>query len=112
MDYKTLFSNIFHEMNLPIVVGSFDDDETVTYPFIEYHRGSNDHMFGDDVVYNKSTNWEISLYSKKKDFATHWEHVDALETLLDKFLVPYETSGDVFIDNDVIFTTFDLSINR
>lgn len=112
MDYKTLFSNIFHSMSLPVVIGSFDEDEVVQYPFIEYHRDSNDHTFGDDTVINKTTNWSISLYSKKKEVTNHWELVDNLESLLDNFLVSYETSGDIFIDDDVVMTTFDLALNR
>ena len=109
--YKELFEQLFESMMLPVVVGSFDDDEVPKYPFIEYHRGGRDYFNADDVVYQKTDIWEINIYSKKKDFERHWDLVDNLEDLLDNYRVDYSVSADNFFD-DVITTTFDLALLR
>lgn len=110
-NYKNLFPKIFAVMDMPVVIGSFDDDEVPIYPFIEYHRNASDYFDAENATYHKNDNWQISLYSKKKEAHKHWFLVEKLESLLDNNKVCYSTSEDIFFD-DVIYTTIDLALPR
>lgn len=112
MEYKTLFGQLFSKFELPVVIGSFDDDEVPTFPFIEYHRTTPDYTHADDKSYIRTDNWEFSIYALKKDAPEYWELCDAVESELLEMEVDNERTGDNFVDNDVVFTTFSLSLTR
>lgn len=111
MESKKVFSRVFGEMGLPVVIGSFDEDEKVVYPFIEYHRNRPEKTDADDVGYHRTDNWHIELYSKKKDAWKHWELTDKLESLLDGEGINYDISEDIFVDA-AMYTVFEFSLPR
>lgn len=112
MEYKAIFSQVFEAMGMPVVIGSFDEDETPEFPFIEYHRLARDNFDADNMAYYKTDNWQISLYSKKKDAPAHWDLTDRMEGLLEGHGILCRVSEDIFPDNNIIYTTFDIALPR
>ena len=112
MGYKDLFGELFAEFGLPVVIGSFTDGEVPTYPFIEYHRAAPDYTHADSKAFFKADNWEFSIYALKEDAPSYWELCDEMESKLNARRIDHERTGDIFVDNDVVYTTFNLALTE
>lgn len=94
---------------LPVVVGSWDDDEVVQFPFVEYHRIAGDDLNADNINFGRFERWQISIYSKQKTAAEFWGHCSTLEEAFCDARVAFKRSDDLFVD-DVIFAEYSFSI--
>lgn len=111
MNREEFFTDVFTRLGLPVVIGSWDDDEVPVFPYVEYHRENADDLHADGAVYAKADDWLVSIYAKKKDIAGFWDLTEKLEEILDGKLCDYQRSGDIFT-GDVVFCEYDLTLMR
>lgn len=99
-------------VGLPVVIGSWDEDETPTFPFVEYHQTGDRNFPADDGTYYKVDTWLVSVYAEKTDMAGFYTHCENLEAALDEAGVFYTRSSDIFPGDGLVYASYRFALPR
>lgn len=91
-------SGILDSLDLPVVIGGWDEDEVAKFPCVEYHRETPSVLHGSDGNYFTTDRWLVSVYFKQADAPAFWEHCNTLENALSSCGVAFRRSSDLFHD--------------
>ena len=89
-ELKTLLESI----GLPVAYHHFT--KPTKPPYMVFLRDSNDNLSADNSVYHKVLNYQIELYTDKKDIVLE----ERVETLLKDF---YYTTYEVWIESEKLY---------
>lgn len=90
--------NMLEEMNLPFVYDHFAEGEAPEPPFICFLFPGTSNVFADNVVWQKISDFNIELYTDKKEPALEAR----LEDILTSYELPYEKS-EVWIGSEKMY---------
>lgn len=84
-------------MNLPLAYHHFAQSKVPNPPFIIYYCPSENHFAADGLIYYKTKNMIIELYSDKKDLE--------LESRLERFLETeyYYDKSEIWIETERLY---------
>jgi len=103
VDEKTLF-NLLKSTGLPVAYHHFPEDENFSPPklpdppYIVYLFSHSSNFGADNRVYNKQSNYQVELYSTKKDPASE----KLLEDLFDDNDIYWEKT-ETFIESEGLY---------
>lgn len=92
-DLKTALGGL----NIPIAYSHFKT--ATSTPYLVYYVDGTDNFFADNKVYDKVNTIYIELYTDKKDETLQ----TSLETILNNNELPYEITGELFIDDENLY---------
>ncbi|KGL45062.1 hypothetical protein EP56_05755 [Listeriaceae bacterium FSL A5-0209] len=100
---------ILAETGLPVAYSHFVETNKTKVPdppYIVYKEVDSDNMFADNIVYAQSLNYDVELYTNKKDPASE----ALVEALFERFELPFN-SHEVWIDSEKMFQkTYELRL--
>lgn len=108
---KDILEEIFDEVGLPVVIGSWGENEVAKFPFLEYHIDETDNLHADGRIYQKIDVWQISVYGKLADMKAYEDTVEATEKAMDDRSLDYYATGNIFFD-DCVYCEFSFSLLR
>ena len=88
--------NILKSLGFPIRYHSFKTPPNP--PYLVYLAVDTDNTFADNKVYEKYTNYQIELYTNKKDFDTQ----EKIEEVFDEYDIPWESS-EIYIEEEQLY---------
>lgn len=103
---------IFEAVGLPVVMGHWSKDETVQWPFLEYHREADASDIADNSVYRRVDGWEVSIYAHDDDMTTFYSHCETLEAALDEAGIIAYRSADIFTGEGTVYASFTFDLPR
>lgn len=90
---------------LPIAYDHFTETAQTpipSLPFIVYREENSAHLFADDTVYKRVTDFSIELYTERKDI----EQEQRLESLLLENGLPFSFSESVWIEEEKMLVKY------
>jgi hypothetical protein len=91
------FKQLLDDAGLPVAYSHFDSPPSI--PFIVYMTQGTSNYFADNKVYRKGTPITVELYTNKKDLSAEKK----LEDLLDQSEIPWEVTGEPWIESEQLF---------
>lgn len=101
MEHKEIY-DLLLTLNLPIVYGHFDDNKTITPPFMVYREIAPDTFKADNKTYFRTNDFEIELVTIKKDIKLQKQ----IEELLDNNNIPYDMLDEIWDNDEKIYHNF------
>lgn len=101
MTHKELF-NLLQTLQIPVAYDHFNDDKMINPPFIVYRDNASTNFKADNKTYFKDNNFTIELITNKKDL----ELQGKIETLLDTNNIPYDSTDEIWDNNEKIYHNF------
>lgn len=99
--HKTIY-DLLKTLNIPVAYDHFTSDKQVVPPFVVYRELGVDTFKADNNTTYRDYNFEIELITIKKDI----ELEQRIETLLIGNNIPYDTSNEVWDDEEKIYHNF------
>lgn len=88
--------DILKKTGYPIRYNSFKTPPST--PYLIYLATDTDNTFADNKVYEKNTNYQVELYTDKKDFDVQ----ENIENLFDEYEIPWESS-EAYIKEEKLY---------
>lgn len=89
--------NLFKSLNIPI--GYYVNPRPGQVPFMVYYGTGSTNLDADNIVYDSVQNWNIELYTNKKNI----ELEDKIEKILNENEVVWEKGPEIYISDDRVF---------
>lgn len=91
------FKQLLDATGLPVAYSHFNSPPPT--PFIVYMTDGTSNYFADNKVYRKGTPITVELYTDKKDLSAEQK----LEDILDQNEIPWEVTGQPWIESEKLF---------
>ena len=101
MEYEDLF-NLLEITGIPVAYGHFDDNKTITPPFMVYRETSPNTFKADNNTYYRPYQFEIELVTIKKEPSVQKK----IEELLGNNNIPYDILDEVWDNDEKIYHNF------
>ena len=101
MEHKDIYI-LLQTLNIPVVYGHFDDNKTITPPFMVYRETAPDTFKADNKTYFRPYDFEIELVTIKKDTKLQKQ----IEKLLDDNNISYDMLDEVWDNDEKIYHNF------
>jgi len=89
---------LLRRVGLPVTYSHFEKGQVPPLPYICYLEISTDNFKADGKVYQKVTDVDIELYTKKKELDIE----DSLEQILNENGIPWD-SDEIYINDEKVF---------
>lgn len=84
-------------LNIPVAYSHFN--KATSTPYLVYYVDGQDNTFADNIVYLKTMDITIELYTDKKDVTLEGQ----LEKLLNDNELPYNMTSELYISEDKLY---------
>jgi len=101
MEHKELF-DLLKTLNIPVAYDHFNSDKQINPPFIVYRELQVDTFKADNKTFYRPYDFEIELITIKKDTTLQ----KSIEELLDNNNIPYDTSTEIWDEDEKIYHNF------
>lgn len=101
LNHSTLYT-LLKSLKMPVAYDHFDEDKTVSPPFMAYREKRKDIFNADNISYIGFNNFEIELVTSKKDVSLE----EQLESLLTNNNIPFEKDDEEWDSNEKIYHIF------
>ncbi len=102
MDRFEQLYTLLKTLKIPVAYDHFDSNKGVEPPFIAYRENPQDTFKADNKTTYRNYNFEIELITTKKDVSLQ----TSIETLLTNNNIPFDTSNEVWDDDEKIYHYF------
>lgn len=99
--YKTIY-DLLKTLNIPVAYDHFDANKTVQPPFVVYRELGVDTFKADNNTLYRDYNFEIEVVTSIKNPTLQQQ----IETLLIENGIPFDTSTEVWDDEEKIYHNF------
>lgn len=101
MKHKDIY-DLLKTLNIPVAYDHLQSDKAINPPFIVYREQGTDTFKADNKTYFRPYEFELELITSKKDIALQ----EKIEKLLDDNNIPYDTSTEIWDDDEKIYHNF------
>lgn len=101
MTHQELY-NLLNTLGIPVAYNTFVSNKEVAIPFLIYRETSVDTFKADSTTYYRPRNFELELVTEKKEV----ELQDRLEELLIENNIPFDTTDEVWDEEERIYHNF------
>lgn len=101
MKHKNIY-NLLKTLNIPVAYDHLQDNKTINPPFIVYRESSIDTFKADNKTFYRPYNFEIEVITTIKDV----ELQEQIEELLDNNNIPYDTTTEIWDEEEKIYHNF------
>lgn len=101
MKHKDIY-DLLKTLEIPVAYDHFNDDKTINPPFIVYRELGVDTFKADNKTFYRPYDFELELITIKKDTTLQ----NRIEELLDNNNIPYDTTNEVWDNDEKIYHNF------
>jgi len=101
MKHKDLY-NLLKTLKIPVAYDHLQSDKLINPPFLVYRELATDTFKADNKTYYRPYEFELELITSIKDITLQ----ENIEKLLDDNNIPYDTSTEIWDDEEKIYHNF------